>query len=233
MTPTWTILIATLGRRGARFSRLLGSLLPQAEAAGGAVTIQALWNNGERPVGQVRQDLLEHATARYVSFVDDDDYVPDHYVAAILPLLDGVDYVGFKVKIVAGEKTGGVASHSLQYQGWREEPGLLYYRDISHLNPVRRAIACRAAFPPEDYGEDRAWAEQLRPHVHTECFLDDVMYFYAPAGELRPREVPCVMQPVPPPRLPDPGTYTRPVVTSPWFSWHPASSPALVPEVLL
>lgn len=225
--PTWTILIATLGRRDAQRGRLLEALLPQVDAAGGAVSVEALWNHGERPVGQLRQELLEHASAQYVCFVDDDDMVPENYVAAILPLLDGVDYVGFNVVISAGPLAGTVARHSLKFNEWTNEPGS-YLRAVSHLNPLRRELALRARFPSEDYSEDYAWALQVRPHVRTEHYLDEVMYSYSPAGELDARRSEpggVCGSPVLPPKRVDSGVFARPVVTSPHFSWHPASVP--------
>jgi len=154
----------------------MGKLLPQADEAGGMVTVEALWNNGERPIGRLRQDLLEHATSQYVCFVDDDDDVPADYVKTILPLLDGVDYVGFKVEVAGGS----VVEHSLRHSGWDGKPG---YRDLSHLNPLRRQLALQSFFDGS-YGEDRSWASQLRGLVLTEHFLDRVMYFYLPAGEM-------------------------------------------------
>lgn len=269
--PAWTILIATLGRRSAQLERLLDGLLPQVEKAAGTVTVEALWNNAERPVGQVRQDLLEHATSRYVSFVDDDDQVPARYVSRILPLLDGVDYIGFKVAIPDGQ-FAGIARHSLKCGGWGEDQAG-YYRHVSHLNPVRRELALRVSFAGqhEHYGEDYAWAHQMRPHVQTERFIDDVLYYYSPTGELHepglrvrmvqqmsgrrygpagdltdwpaPGEIfevtkaeaadlcrtsPAANPPIAvlaPPEPPgDTGTYARLAVTSPYFSWHPASS---------
>jgi hypothetical protein len=173
----WTILIATQGRRAAQLQRLLAGLLPQAEAAGGQVKVLALWNNGERRLGEVRQDLLWHATGTYVSFVDDDDEVPPYYVSAVLPLLDGtVDYIGWRMQCYIDGVAAKPTIHSLRYSGWHDdEDG--YYRDITHLNPVRRQLALlgdfRTAWP-----EDSTWVASLRGHVRTEAFIDRPMYLY-------------------------------------------------------
>lgn len=213
--PRWTILVATLGRRQQSLSHLFDGLMPQVDQMAGQVTVEALWNNGERSPGLVRQDLLDHSAAEYVCFVDDDDVVASNYVEAIYPLLDGVDYVGFKVDVVplGHADTHVTATHSLKYGKWYEdETGL--YRDTSHLNPVRRELATRVRFGDEYFREDYHWAQELRDHVRTENYLDEVMYFYSPAGEIHEHGYPP----------PDVGSRARLTVPSPNFHWNPASS---------
>jgi len=213
VTPVWTVLIATLGRRRHQLGSLLEGLLPQVEAVGGQVTVEALWNNGERSCGLVRQDLLDHAASEYVCFVDDDDDVADDYVAKILPLLDGVDYVGFDVDLDVPGQPGihRRASHSLRHAEW--DNGTLL-RHVTHLNPVKRELARKVPFPDISYQEDYAWANAMREHLDTEHYLAEVMYFYMPAGEIGAGSVPDRDR-TPRYRLP---------VDSPYFSWNPASS---------
>jgi hypothetical protein len=83
LTPVlWSVLIATLASRKAKLARLLGVLLPQAEAHG-RVEVLGLHNNGERGLGDYKQALLEAAAGEYVSFADDDDLVEPDFVAAV------------------------------------------------------------------------------------------------------------------------------------------------------
>lgn len=221
--PAWTILIPTLGRRRDRLLVLLDGLMPQVDAAGGEVTVEALWNNGERPLPEIRQDLVDHATAAYISFVDDDDELPAYHVGKVLPLLDGqVDYIGWRMQFIKNGVAHKPTFHSLRYKSWHEdEDG--YYRDIAHLNPVRRDLVAAYARFPGSWPEDHSWAEQLRGHLLTERYIDEVMYIYhfstadstylswTDAGRWN-------SGPVAP-------EGTRPVIGSPNFSWHPASLP--------
>ena len=219
MTPTWTIMIATLGRRRAKLKRLLGGLLPQVDAADGEVTVEALWNCGERPIGQVREDMLNHVQAPYVCFLDDDDEVPAYYVSRVLPLLDGVDYIGWRQRLWRGAEEQRPVVHSLRYGRWRDMPGC-FERDITHFNPMRRDLAALGTFlgPCEAWSEDHYWAGQLRGRVRTEHFIDEVMLDqrWDPADNTGPKRRPAD----------NPARYTRLEVTSPHFSWHPASGGA-------
>lgn len=215
MTSTWTILIATLGQRAARLERLLGQLLPQTDPYAGEVMVLALYNHGERSLGEVRQDLVEQASSTYVSFVDDDDELPDYHVDEVARcLLDPtVDYVGWQMQCYVDDTPLKPTYHSLRYGRWYEDVNG-YYRDVSHLNPVRRELALRADFrrgiPPEDV----SWADQVRPHVRREAYVDRVMYHYRSStvdSTWRGDGVQRVW-------------HLRPRVEHPNFSWHPRSS---------
>ena len=229
--PLWTILIPTIGRRRDKLRQLVRELLVQAEPRLGAVRVLAHYNQGERPLSEIRQALVEAATGLYVSFVDDDDRVPGYYVQQVRTAIHEYaswettwpgpgticvlpDQVGWRMQHYADGVPSKPTYHSLQYGGWSDdEQG--YYRDISHLNPVRRALALRADFRRGDPPEDVSWAVQMREHVHTEARISDeyVMYHYYSSGDStwRPGSIKH-----------DGGV--RPVIEHPLFDWHPESS---------
>lgn len=212
--PTWTILVATLGQRAARFERLLSQLLPQLDAHVGRVTVCAFYNHGERPLGSVRQDLIHYATSTYVSFVDDDDELPDYHVAEVVSRLDGVvDYVGWQMQCYVDGRPLKPTYHSLRYARWHED-ARGYYRDVSHLNPIRRELALHADFRRGTPPEDVSWVQQVRPHVRTESYVDRIMYHYRSSSSdstWRGDGVERVW-------------HLRPNVDHPYFSYHPGSS---------
>lgn len=214
---TWTILIATLGQRQERFKRLLQHLLPQVEEAAGKVNVLAYWNNGERPLAEVRQALVDEADGTFTSFVDDDDLVAATYVRRILPLLSqDIDYVGFRLQCYVDGASLKPTYHSLRYKQWYDD-ARGYYRDVSHLNPVRRELALRADFRRAEPPEDVAWADQLRGLLKTEQYVDDVMYqYYSSSTDTtwRPGSV----------QAPRVGQYFRLDVDSPYFRYHPESA---------
>lgn len=217
MKPEWTILIATLGQRRDRFERLLTHLLPQVENASGRVNVLAYWNNGERPLAEVRQALVDEADGTFTSFIDDDDMVAPNYVERILELMgDGVDYVGFRLQCYVDGNPLKPTYHSLRFNHWHDD-ARGYYRDVSHLNPVRRELALKADFRRTQPPEDVAWADQLRGLLKIEGYVEDVMYHYYSSS------VDSTWRPgaVPRPRV---GQYQRLEVTSPYFRYHPESA---------
>jgi hypothetical protein len=212
---TWTVLIATLGQRAERFQRVLDQLLPQTESYDGRVTVSALYNHGERKLGDVRQDLIDDATSDYVSFVDDDDILPDYYVAEVVPWLGKVDYVGWRMQCYIDGKKMKPTFHSLRYRRWTENHKG-YYRDVSHLNPVRtelaRKVNYRTISPPEDFG----WANRMRPHLKSEGYIDRIMYYYHASSKDTTWRPGSVRQ-----RKRHPA---RPQINHPNFAYHSGSS---------
>lgn len=211
--PTWTILIATLGQRAHRLKRLLDGLLPQVEPYAGAVRVCAFYNNGERPLSEVRQDLIDAATTDYISFIDDDDEVPDYFVDEVYSRLGDVDYIGWQLQCYVDGVPLRPTYHSLRYDGWSDDSAG-FYRDISHLNPIRtelaRCVSYRGLKPPEDV----SWASLMRDHVVTEAYVDRIMYHYHASSTDSTWE----------PGTVKPGRFQVLLVVDPNFSYHPGST---------
>lgn len=206
--PNWSILIATTGRREERFKKLLKLLLPQTNYKD--IEVIAYWNNGELPLANIRQALINSAQGEYISFIDDDDEIPKDYCNTIYPLLDGVDYIGFRLQLYHNGEKMRPTFHSLKYSNWSEdEKG--YYRNISHLNPIKRNIVLRIPFVAENQvPEDADWSQRIAPYVKTQHYIKKIMYYYYHNtedslwhGEFQNHQ-----------------DYKRPNIKHPKFSWH-------------
>jgi len=68
--------------------------------------------------------------------------------------------------------------HSLRFPCWNSDNDG-YYRDISHVNPMRKELAIQASMEGSA-GEDSRWSERMRDLkiVKTEHYIDAIMYFY-------------------------------------------------------
>ena len=130
----------------------------------------------EGDYGEKREKLRQQSEGEYITFFDDDDLPAPDYISSILPLLDGVDQVGFQVQQFSGQRKERPTYHTLQRGGWFTEPDG-YWRDISHINPMRRELALSDPMSG-GYGEDRRWSDRMRGKVKTEHFIDRVMYYY-------------------------------------------------------
>ncbi|HJS83552.1 MAG TPA: hypothetical protein VJ742_12035 [Nitrososphaera sp.] len=212
-TPKWTILIATVGMREDKFKRTYENLAAQIEEFCGDVTALVYWDNFESTLGKVRQDLLEAATSTYVNYVDDDDVLPPYYCRRIYDLLDNkVDYIGWRMQLFIDGEKQKPTFHSIRYKDWDEDE-YGYYRDVSHLNPIKRTLALKGRFD-QSIPEDRNWASQVAPHIKTEKYIDEEMYYYYHSRKE------SLWKLVPPPK----GSFIRPVLDSQYFYYHPKSS---------
>lgn len=215
-SPTWTILVPTLGQRGPLFRRLLDVLLPQLDEHDGRVRVLGWWNNGSPSIGEIRDGLLAAAESEYVSFVDDDDLVPEYYVAEIVnALASRPDHVGFKLEYTTNGEYREVVDHSLRWGKWGRSADGVLYRDFTHLDPIRAPFARAGSFARARAGraEDRVWVKQVRMHLVTETYIDKIMYHYLFRDDTtawaRPAEIARMSG--------------RPIVDHPLFSWHPMS----------
>ena len=90
--------------------------------------------------------------------------------------VDGVDQIGFQLQCYMANKLLAPTYHSLSGSNWySNENG--HYRDISHLNPMRRELALRKPMSG-GYGEDHRWADAMRGLVKTEHYVDKILYHY-------------------------------------------------------
>jgi hypothetical protein len=217
--PTWTILIPTLQRRESRFTVLRDELLRQTESYGGLVRVCALWNRGQRPLGELRQALVTYVLSDYVSFVDDDDEVPAYFVEEVVRALESwPDQVGWRMQCIRDGAMLKPTFHSIKYGSWWEDDAG-YYRDVSHLNPVRHTLALQCDFRLGDPPEDVAWVSQMRRLVRTEQMVSDrVMYYYRSSSVDSTWQLGSVSPPTSEELAAEP-----PYVAHPHFFYHPRS----------
>lgn len=176
MSPTWDLLITSIGHRSERLETLLGSLAPQITAG---VGVRVFRDNLEFGYGAKCSALVQSSEAEYVSFIDDDDTVPGNFVAHIQSALESrPDYVGFRVLWLQNGSPQRPVYHSIKYNGWIDEPEALY-RHVVHFNPIRRELALLGEWAGGN-GADRRWAAGVwaTGRVQREVFLDEALYVY-------------------------------------------------------
>lgn len=175
----WSILILTQPSRRDFLARLLKCLAPQLHGRKHEIELLVKEFDSFFSIGANRQALVEKAKGEYITFVDDDDLVAKDYVAKLLALMDGADYVGFNVECYSDGVFLALAKHSLRYERWFTGDDGVLYRDLSYMNPIRRELARRSVIEG-GFGEDLRWAARLREIgcVKTENYLDEVMYYY-------------------------------------------------------
>lgn len=179
MTPTLSILICSLESRVDLLGQLLTTLGPQLTDE---IELLIDADDGKISIGSKRNALLHNAKGEYVCYIDDDDRVPEDYIAQILSALETrPDCVGFNLAYYVDGVLKGTAIHSLRFQtyGQRRNGRMMEYeRTPNHLNPIRRELALQAGFTEKNHGEDTDFAVKVRPLLQTEVFVDKTLYHY-------------------------------------------------------
>lgn len=180
----FSILICTLPERKEFLERLLNILNPQIEEFKDFVEIIIEEDNGEKSIGEKRNNLLRKATGEYVAFIDDDDIVSCDYVEKILTALESKpDCVGLHLLHFNDGNLGGFTYHSLKYRTWFENQdtstGLMrYYRNPNHINPIKREYALLTKFPEISMGEDKDYSHNILKHLKKEKYIIEPIYYY-------------------------------------------------------
>lgn len=174
----FSILICTIESRKDKFAKLFNFLTKQNEFSDVEILFEC--DNKQISVGAKRQKLLTRAKGKFISFIDDDDWVADDYIKSIRNAIiknENIDCIGFKIKC-QGTKYD-LANCSNKYDQWRDNyDGFGYVRTIYHKSPVRRELALRAGFNDMRFAEDHDYSVRLKPYLKNESYIDKIMYFY-------------------------------------------------------
>lgn len=172
-----SILICSLSKRSHLLKRLTDILDKQVDGINSQYLVDI--DNGQLKIADKRNKLLGAAIGQYVCFIDDDDLVPEYYVAEILKAVETKpDVVGFNGYMTVNGGIKEPFAISNKYGSWFKE-GNTYYRTINHLCPVRRELALQVKFPRgKQSGEDAEFANALKPLIKAEVFIEKDMYHY-------------------------------------------------------
>lgn len=176
MGVKWTIGIPSVPARRELRGRVLSQLDKQTTKYSN-IEVIVLEDNRMRQLGPKRQAIIDIAQGEYISFVDDDDRISDDYVSTIMPLLNGVDCVGFtgQISIEGGPWRNVYYSKDNEIINTEEE----FYRPIQHLTPVRTELVRQVKYRGHRR-EDSDWAKRMIKAnlLKTENKTDKVMYYY-------------------------------------------------------
>lgn len=141
-------------------------------------------DNGEKTIGQKRNELLQAARGEYVAFIDDDDNITDDYFPMIFKgIAQGVDCCELRGMLYENGVKKKPFHHSIKYKAYAENEEF-YERYPNHLNCIRADIAKQFKFISEGaqamHGEDTDWATQIHNSglLKTEYTIDVIIYEY-------------------------------------------------------
>jgi len=156
----WSILIPTLVERTETFNRLMISIQEKHKRICPELKIEFCisCDNREKSIGIKRQELLQDAKGKYMSFIDDDDDVTDAYFEDALACIRG----GFQVCRLRGQMAQYTFTHSLE--NTLTSPlakGGVFLRPPNHLNILLADVGKLVPFKDAKQGEDLDWTIRL------------------------------------------------------------------------
>lgn len=176
-----SILIPTLEKRAQDFNLLKSHLLQQkSKLKPGVIEIIELKNTGEKSIGFYRNVLMNKARGEYIAFVDDDDWLDDHYIDCLLMgIQTGADCCSLVGKYYSDGKYDRQFYHSLKYDTWYDD-AFGYYRYPNHLNCIKKALIQDIPFAEISHGEDSDWSMKVHQlgRLKTEAEIPAPIYIY-------------------------------------------------------
>ena len=184
----WQILIASTIDRQEKFDVLHDTFLDMIWEHKLENDVKVVFDidNKEKSIGKKRQDLLEVATADYISFFDSDDMPFKNYIPSIYNALkEEPDCIGMIISMTTNLKNPQTCCHSLKYPQWsNSKDGYDYVRNVTHFNPVKRLLALQAGFPDLRWGEDKPYSDKLTTLCKKEIFIDEPLFHYRYSTEI-------------------------------------------------
>ncbi len=175
---TLSILICSLHSRANMVRELMAHLSKQ-----GCPEVEIITNTDgkKKTTGRKRNELVQRARGKYVVFIDDDDWVPEYYIAEMLRAAES-DADCFAIN-------GTMTTDGAHETRWRlsrtyenidtvENGRPMLLRKTNHITGVKRCHAIRAPFPDKSNAEDKAYSLGLAQFLKTEFVIDKPMYLY-------------------------------------------------------
>lgn len=182
----FSILVSTIPRRiNTYFPILINKLLYQIGDRSD-VEVLGFFDNKKRSVGSKRNELLKLAQGEYLTFIDDDDDIPDDYIASIMACLQDnpmADCVVFDcITTINDDPTQETYSqYSIRYDyvQWRDGNGKLQWRGKpAHTMVWKSEIAKKYSYVNVNYGEDVDWVKRACTEIKNEIRIDKTLYLY-------------------------------------------------------
>jgi hypothetical protein len=156
----WTVLIPTIPGREQSLQRLLGSIHEKVQRICPALRIEIGlgFDNKEKSIGRKRQDLVQSAKGKYVSFIDDDDEITDMYIEDVAHTIQHT----IPVMRLRGQIGQYTFTHSLQNR--LTDPMArdgVFLRPPNHLNPMMSDVAKLISYRDSTRGEDLDWTIRM------------------------------------------------------------------------
>jgi hypothetical protein len=156
----WSILIPTIPGREASLRSLIEGIREKVARLAPSLRIDIVTNfdHREKSIGKKREELLQGALGKYMSFIDDDDQITDAYVEDLRDTIAG----GYNVMRLRGQIQQYTFTHSLEntLSGMMAR-GEVFLRPPNHLNPMMTDVAKLVHFGDAVRGEDLDWTIRM------------------------------------------------------------------------
>lgn len=177
-----TILVPTVPSRLVYFyPKIMAQLLSQTEKYNN-IEVISFFDNKKRTIGKKRNEMLNLAQGKYVTFVDDDDRLTDDYIDEIMNALNNnnnVDCVVYNVICCVNDgNIKKLCKYGIEFQYGDINGGLEWRGKPAHTMVWKSSIAKKHVYSNMQHGEDIEWVLRAYLDIKTQYRIDKVLYYY-------------------------------------------------------
>lgn len=175
-----TICVCSLLERSNTFlPKILKQLQEQLVKYPNSVELIVDIDNRSKSLGKKRNENLQRAQGKYITFVDDDDILADDYVDTIIEVINNndVDSISFIVDVSINDGPFKPCYYSYKY-GKDYNCDNSYHRLPNHICVLRTELAKEVGFNDITFGEDADFSKRLFPFIKSELMIDKKLYKY-------------------------------------------------------
>jgi hypothetical protein len=195
--PALSILIPALVERASKLPEELGR---QISAQSAPVELLVLTDNRKRSIGSKRNALMDLAQGRFLTHLDDDDWIAPTYIEDIVheirasdvvtdyakpdSLTNDTDVIVFNQEATWNGQNPFVVRCGVEFENEEvhKDPNNLAWQDIHrkpwHWNVWRTTLARCAQFADNCIDEDWFWLRQVIPEIRKQRRIDKVLHYY-------------------------------------------------------
>jgi hypothetical protein len=156
----WSVLIPTIPGREESLRRLVDSLHEKKNRICPDLRMEVClsFDNRETSIGMKRENLVQKAQGKYISFIDDDDEITDQYLEDLYAMFLG----GYHVMRLRGRMSNTIFCHSTDNKLTDKMANETeFLRPPNHLNPMMADIAKLIHYKDSLRGEDLDWTIRM------------------------------------------------------------------------
>ena len=182
MSIKLSILVITVPSRIDFFyPRIMKQILSQAQKYSD-VEVIAFFDNKKRTTGAKRQCALNLAQGEFLTFIDDDDRISDHYVDYIMSALSqhpDTDTVVFNcICCVNNGPVKKLCKYGVEFEYGDINDGTEWRGLPAHTMVWRSTLAKSHTFSDMQNGEDYDWVKRAVGGIKKQVRVDEVLYYY-------------------------------------------------------
>ena len=179
-----SICIPTVVGREDKVERLVKELERQKQdGLSEMVEIIVEKDNKEISIGTKRDLMYNKAGGLFSVQIDDDDFIDEFYIhKCIMGAYHNNCCIGYKEHcLMNGEfKTSIISLRNKQWNEYQTPAnGIHYERTPFFKTPIKTDICKAVGVKDMRYGEDHDFAIRIYPHLKSEYYIDEFMYYYS------------------------------------------------------